>query len=268
MFCCDPMLFISAIFEISSMLVETENLLFSRSSTWAIMTDDVRWAYFFCHEYVSSDNSFFKSLLAGLFAAAGLKSESIFIIMAIRKSFLYVFEFSPSTSLAGAEYVGSLMYCAGELCKQIIGNDGLSVKCTRILEHSKEISNRVNWTWSCRDVKANPRNVSHTIIVLSSLPETAVVPSLNIYQEGKEHFISSEIEGKVRALPSAETLTQVTGPRCPANVCISSPVCRSQTIKLQSFEPDITWLLLVTETATVRTASEWPTSTFKKFSFW
>lgn len=34
----------------------------------------------------------------------------------------------PSTSRAGAEYVGNLIYCAGELCKQIIGNDGLSVK--------------------------------------------------------------------------------------------------------------------------------------------
>lgn len=184
MFCWDPMLFISAIFEISSMLVDTENLLLSRSSTCAIMTDDVRWAYFFCQEYVSNDNSFLSSLLAGRLAAAGLKSVNVFRHYINLKSFLIFFlEFSPSTSLAGAEYVGSLMYCAGELCKQIIGNDGLSVKCTRILEHSKEISNRVNWTWSCRDVKANPLNVSHTIIVLSSLPETAVVPSLNITEK-------------------------------------------------------------------------------------
>lgn len=74
MFCCEPILFISAILEISSMLVDTENRLLSRSSTWAIITDDVRWAYFFCHEYVSSDNSFLRSLLAGRFAAAGRKS--------------------------------------------------------------------------------------------------------------------------------------------------------------------------------------------------
>lgn len=68
------MFFISAIFEISSMLVDTENLRLSLSSTWAIMTEDVKWAYFFCHEYVSSESSFFKSLRAGLFAAAGRKS--------------------------------------------------------------------------------------------------------------------------------------------------------------------------------------------------
>lgn len=58
----------------------------------------------------------------------------------------------------------------------MMGKEGLSVKCTSILEHSKEMSKRVNWTWSCRDVNAKPLNVSHTIIVLSSLPETAVVP--------------------------------------------------------------------------------------------
>jgi hypothetical protein len=39
------------------------------------MTEDVKWAYFFCHEYVSSESSFFSSLRAGLFAAAGRKSE-------------------------------------------------------------------------------------------------------------------------------------------------------------------------------------------------
>ena len=50
----------------------------------------------------------------------------------------------PSTSRAGAEYVGSLIYCAGELCKQMMGKDGLSVKCMRILEHSSDMSNRVN----------------------------------------------------------------------------------------------------------------------------
>lgn len=71
------MLFISAILEISSMLVDTENLLLSRSSTWAIITDDVRWAYFFCHEYVSSDNSFLSNLLAGRLAAAGRKSANL-----------------------------------------------------------------------------------------------------------------------------------------------------------------------------------------------
>lgn len=192
MFCWDPILFISAIFEISSMLVDTENLLLSLSSTWAIIVDDVKWAYFFCHEYVSSDNSFLRRRLAGRFAAAGRKSEG-------KKSLSWIYclhthkIFSscpdrqawqgkvglhlPSTSLAGAEYVGSFIYCAGELCKHMIGNDGLSVRWTRILEHSKEISKRVNWTWSWRDVRANPLNVSHTIIVLSSLPDTAVVPA-------------------------------------------------------------------------------------------
>lgn len=38
------------------------------------------------------------------------------------------------------------------------------------------ISNLVNGTWSCKDVSASPRFVSQTIRVLSSLPETAVVP--------------------------------------------------------------------------------------------
>lgn len=70
------MLFISAIFEISSMLVDTEKRRLSRSSTWAIITDEVRWAYFFCHEYVSRDNSFFSSRRAGRFAAAGRKSRT------------------------------------------------------------------------------------------------------------------------------------------------------------------------------------------------
>lgn len=93
MFCCDPMLFISAIFEISSMLVETENLLLSRSSTWAIMTDDVRWAYFFCHEYVSNDNSFLRSRLAGRFAAAGLKSVNIFPHYNNLQTFLLLYVF-------------------------------------------------------------------------------------------------------------------------------------------------------------------------------
>lgn len=83
-------------------------------------------------------------------------------------------------------------------------------------------------------------------------------------KEKKEVLFDHNEKGKEKTLPSAETLTHVTAPRCPANVCISSPVCRSQTIKLQSFEPDITWLLLVTETATVKTASECPTNTFKQ----
>lgn len=78
MFCCEPMLFISAIFEISSMLVDTENRRLSLSSTCAIITDDVKCAYFFCHEYVSSDSSFLRSLRAGRFAAAGRKSENPF----------------------------------------------------------------------------------------------------------------------------------------------------------------------------------------------
>lgn len=178
-FCWEPMFFISAIFEISSMLVDTENLLLRRSSTWAIMTDDVKWAYFFCHEYVSSESSFFSSLLAGRFAAAGRKSANKFLmIFLISKRYIIQQLYLPSTSLAGAEYVGNLMYCAGELCKQIMGNDGLSLRWTSILEHSKEISKLVTCTCSWRDVKANPRNVSHTIIVLSSLPDTAVVPLL------------------------------------------------------------------------------------------
>lgn len=167
----------------------------------------------------------------------------------------------PSTSRAGAEYVGNLMYCAGELWRQMMGNDGLSVRCTRILEHSSEMSKRVNWTWSWSEVRANPRRVSHTIIVLSSLPDTAVVP----FWMGKQRkvlFSMREPLPTEPSLPSADTLTHVTGPKCPANVWISSPVCKSQTIKLQSFEPEMTWLLFVTETATVATASEWPTSTF------
>jgi uncharacterized protein YfiM (DUF2279 family) len=131
MFCCDPILFISAILLISSMLVDTENLLLSLSSTWAIMTDDVKCAYFFCHEYVSSDNSFLRSLLAGLLAAAGRKSanhKEISDLSDGNRNFQFRHFISPSTSLAGAEYVGNLMYCAGELCKQIMGNDGLSVR--------------------------------------------------------------------------------------------------------------------------------------------
>lgn len=98
------------------------------------------------------------------------------------------------------------------------------------------MSNRINGTCSCSDVNARPRLVSQTISTLSSLPDTAVVPS-------------------------ADTLTQVTCAKWPANVCISSPVCMSQMIKLQSFEPDMTWLLVVTETATHVTASLWPTNT-------
>lgn len=114
---------------------------------------------------------------------------------------------------------------------------GLSTRCTIILEHSMLISNRINETCNCSDVNAKPRFVSHTIKTLSSLPETAVVPS-------------------------AETLTQVTWARWPAKVCNSSPVCISQTIRLQSFDPDMTWVLFVTETATQVTASLWPTSTW------
>lgn len=146
MFACDPIFFISAIFEISSMLVDTLNLLLSLSSTCAIITDEVKCAYFFCHEYVSNESSFFKSLLAGRLAAAGRKSIKKRAVNFQRASI--VKKKVPSTSRAGAEYVGSLIYCAGELCKQIIGNDGLSVKCTRILEHSSDMSNRVNWIWS------------------------------------------------------------------------------------------------------------------------
>lgn len=149
----------------------------------------------------------------------------------------------------------------------MIGNDGLSVKCTRILEHSKEISKRVNWTWSWSDVKANPLNVSQTIIVLSSLPDTAVVPFGEKTQTDTNTHVKPLSVDIATFLPSAEILTHVTAPKCPASVWISSPVCKSHTIKLQSFDPDITWLLLVTETATVKTASEWPTRTFKQIIY-
>lgn len=94
-FCCDPMLFISAIFEISSMLVDTENLRLSLSSTWAIMTLDVKCAYFFCHEYVSSESSFLSSRRAGRFAAAGRKSaKENFLNFPLRRIFAFICTFN------------------------------------------------------------------------------------------------------------------------------------------------------------------------------
>lgn len=120
------------------------------------MTDDVKWAYFFCHEYVSSESSFLRRRRAGRFAAAGRRSviyiskrRKLSSDLSIKRdplSSCFPVENSPSTSLAGAEYVGSLMYCAGELCKQMMGNDGLSVRWMRMREHSSEMSNRVNCT--------------------------------------------------------------------------------------------------------------------------
>lgn len=72
---CEPRSLLAGILLISSMLAETENLLLSLSSTAAIMIDDVRWPYFFCHVYVSNDTSFFSSLRIGLFGPdEGLKS--------------------------------------------------------------------------------------------------------------------------------------------------------------------------------------------------
>ena len=102
------------------------------------------------------------------------------------------------------------------------------------------MSNRVNGQCNWSDVNARPRFVSHTINVLSSLPDTAVVPS-------------------------ADMRTHVTCAKWPANVWISSPVWMSHIIKLQSFEPEMTWVLFVTETATHVTASLCPTSTWANF---
>lgn len=69
------MLPFDGIFEISSMLAETENLRLRRSSTAAIMIDDVRWPYFFCQVYVSKETSFFSRRLMGRFGADGLRSK-------------------------------------------------------------------------------------------------------------------------------------------------------------------------------------------------
>lgn len=74
MVACDWSVFISAIFEISSMLADTEKRRFNRSSTCAIITDDVKWPYFFCHVYVSSDTSFFSKRRICRFGPAGRKS--------------------------------------------------------------------------------------------------------------------------------------------------------------------------------------------------
>ena len=58
--------FAAEIVDISSMLAETENLRFNRSSTAAIMIEVVKWAYFRCHVYESNDTSFFSSRRFGL----------------------------------------------------------------------------------------------------------------------------------------------------------------------------------------------------------
>lgn len=126
---------------------------------------------------------------------------------------------------------------AGVLCKQITGKVGFFTKCTKIREHSRLMSKRMKGSCSCSDVNARPRFVSHTINTLSSLPDTAVVPS-------------------------ADTLTHVTWAKCPAKVWISSPVWISHTMRLLSFEPDMTWFLLFTDTATQVTASLWPANTW------
>lgn len=137
--------FISAIFEISSMLADTENRRLRRSSTWAIITDDVRWPYFFCQVYVSSETSFLSSRRICRLGPAGRRSAQRRVIE------LKLFNYkqnqparTPSTSLAGAEYVGNLMNDAGVLCKQITGSVGFFTKCTRMREHSRLMSNRMN----------------------------------------------------------------------------------------------------------------------------
>lgn len=56
------------------MLADTENLLFSLSSTAAIIIDEVKWPYFFCHVYVSKETSFFSNRLIGRLGADGLRS--------------------------------------------------------------------------------------------------------------------------------------------------------------------------------------------------
>ena len=78
---CEPRLPLVGILEISSMLAETENLRLRRSSTAAIIIDDVRWPYFFCHVYVSSETSFFSRRLIGRFGPDGLRSEETYHIV-------------------------------------------------------------------------------------------------------------------------------------------------------------------------------------------
>ena len=63
------------------MLAETENLHLRRSSTAAIIIDDVRWPYFFCHVYVSRETSFLSRRLIGHFGPDGLRSEETYHIV-------------------------------------------------------------------------------------------------------------------------------------------------------------------------------------------
>jgi len=60
--------------DISSMLADTENRLFRRSSTAAIISELVKWAYLRCHVYESNETSFFSRRRLGRFGASGRKS--------------------------------------------------------------------------------------------------------------------------------------------------------------------------------------------------
>lgn len=100
---CDCNVFISAIFEISSMLADTEKRRFSRSSTWAIITDDVKWPYFFCQVYVSNDTSFFSKRRICFFGPTGRRSEKKTPYFYLYRDLLTIVIQVPSTSLAGAE---------------------------------------------------------------------------------------------------------------------------------------------------------------------
>lgn len=74
-------------------------------------------------------------------------------------------------SLSGAQYVGSLTYLAGVLCKHKIGIYCNSFNSTEIREKSEEGSTLMIGKCNCRDVRSKPRLASHTIILLSSDPE-------------------------------------------------------------------------------------------------
>lgn len=123
------------IFEISSMLAETENLRLKRSSTAGMTKFEVRCAYFFCHVYVSSDTSFLSNrLICRLGAGLGSKTCPI----------KHPTNANPKLnslsiiSLSGAQYVGNFTYFAGVLCKQMIGMYCKSFSSTEILEKSDE----------------------------------------------------------------------------------------------------------------------------------
>lgn len=124
------------IFEISSILAETENRLLKRSSTAGITKFDVRCAYFFCHVYVSKDTSFLSNrLICRLGAGFGSETWNRWANTPQGKP---IDNSLSIISLSGAQYVGNLTYFAGVLCKQIIGIYCKSFSSTEILEKSDE----------------------------------------------------------------------------------------------------------------------------------